>query len=219
MMIRTMWVPAILLAVGGAASAGAGVQREVPLDQPLASVVPADLQGMRGTDQPVSEQEVRVAGMDSYLFRTYDPAPNVKASSTLLPFTVYVGYYEKQTRGHTIHSPKNCLPGAGWEALTSTTAVVNTAIGAITVTKYLLKRENERAVVFYWYQGRGRVESNEYRVKWNLLRDAALRRRSDEALARVVVPVPATATEEQAVQVATNVAADLIPSLAKSLPE
>ena len=71
--------------------------------------------------------------------------------------------------------------------------------------------------MYYWYQGRGHVEANEYRVKWNLLVDAALRRRSDEALARVVVPI--TDSEAAAEAVATRVASMLVPSLAKALPQ
>ncbi|HET9439720.1 MAG TPA: EpsI family protein [Longimicrobiales bacterium] len=212
MTLRMMWLPAILLSVGAAASTGAGVQRSMPLRAPLADVIPRELDGLRGVDQEVSLQEQRVAGMDEYLLRRYSS----EAAATATMFSVYVGYYEKQMRGHTIHSPKNCLPGAGWEALTSSTAVVQTASGAVPVTKYLLKRKDERAVVLYWYQGRGRVEANEYRVKWNLLRDAAVRRRSDEALVRVVVPV--TSTEAEATQVASRVAVNLIPALTKALP-
>ena len=212
MTLRSSWWPAIMLAFGVAATTGAGTQRSVPLQADLADVVPIEFYGMRGVDQAISEQEQRVAGMDSYLFRNYGAANAAAATG----FSVYVGYYEKQTRGHTIHSPKNCLPGAGWEALTSSTAVVATTGGAVEVTKYLLKRKDQRAVVLYWYQGRGRVEADEYRVKWNLLRDAALRRRSDEALVRVVVPV--TETEESAVKVATRVAGDLIPALSRAIP-
>jgi EpsI family protein len=177
--------------------------------------MPAQLHGLSGVDQTISEKERRVAGMDDYLLRSYGSAAAAGAAATT--FSVYVGYYEKQARGHTIHSPKNCLPGAGWEALASTTATVVTAAGTVEVTKYLLKRKEQRAIVLYWYQGRGRVEANEYRVKWNLLRDAALKRRSDEALVRVVVPV--TQSEDKALEVATNVATDLIPALSRALPE
>ena len=218
MTMKMMWMPAVLLGLGTLASAGAGVQRQIPLQRPLADVVPLEMHGMRGVDQKVSDQEVRVAGMDSYLMRAYTAVDKSAAAAIgAAMFTIYVGYYEHQSRGHTIHSPKNCLPGAGWEALTSATATVNTKDGPVQVTKYLLKRENERAVVLYWYQGRGRVEANEYRVKLNLLRDAALRRRSDEALARIVVPVERT--EEEAMKVATRVAEGLIPSLSKALPQ
>lgn len=217
MTLKTMWLPAILLSVGTAASTGAGAQRSIPLRTQLSDVVPTEMQGMFGVDQEVSAQEQRVAGMDNYLLRSYSPSAATAAVAAATTFSIYVGYYEKQMRGHTIHSPKNCLPGAGWEALTSTTAIVKTSQGEIPVTKYLLKREQERAVVFYWYQGRGRVEANEYRVKWNLLRDAAVRRRSDEALVRIVVPV--NRSEDEAVKVATLVATDLIPALSKALPQ
>ena len=57
------------------------------------------------------------------------------------------------------------------------------------VNRYLLKPDSHRALVLYWCQGRGRVEANEYIVKWDLLRDAAVRRRTEEALVRIVVPI------------------------------
>lgn len=205
------WLPAILLSAGAAASAGAGAQRSTPLRARLADVTPLEMLGLRGVDQTVSEQERRVAGMDEYLLRSY-----AGADSTSAGFSIYVGYYQHQARGHTIHSPKNCLPGAGWEALTSATAAVPIAGASVQVTKYLLQRNDERAVVLYWYQGRGRVENNEYVVKWDLLRDAALRRRSDEALVRVVVPI--ATGENEALAVATAVASQLIPAVDEALP-
>lgn len=210
MTLRMAWMPAVLLGLGVVASMSAGAQRSVPLRAPLADVIPGEIEGLRGSDQTVSENEQRIAGMDEYLLRSYAAAGAGGAG-----FSVYVGYYEYQTRGHTIHSPKNCLPGAGWEPLTSTTMSVATAAGAVEVTKYLLQRDEERAVVLYWYQGRGRVENNEYAVKWHLLRDAALRRRSDEALVRIVVPV--TETEEAAAVVASRVAATVMTGVSLAL--
>ena len=210
MTTRMSWLPAILLTVGSVAAMAGGAQRTIPLDADLGAVLPRTMLGADGVDMEVSEQEQRVAGMDTYLLRTYNTAAGPA-------FSVYVGYYESQAHGRTIHSPKNCLPGAGWEALTSAPITLATGLGAVQVTKYLLKREDERAVVLYWYQGRGRIEANEYRVKWNLLVDAALRRRSDEALARVVVPV--TSTEDDALALASRIAGDLIPSLARVLPQ
>jgi EpsI family protein len=214
MTVHNSWIPGILLTLGAIASAGAGAQRSMPLDRPLAEVIPAQIDGQKGTDQTISDNEQRVAGMDSYVLRNFSAST---AADALIGFSVYVGYYERQTRGHTIHSPKNCLPGAGWEALTASTTAVPTAQGNVTVTKYLLQREEERAVVLYWYQGRGRVEANEYKVKWNLLRDAAMRRRSDEALVRVVVPF--SDSEEKALATATSVATTIMPALSKALPE
>ncbi|HSE46109.1 MAG TPA: EpsI family protein, partial [Gemmatimonadales bacterium] len=131
---------------------------------------------------------------------------------------VYVGYYDHQTQGKTIHSPKNCLPGSGWEALEAAPIAVTTANGPVTVNRYLLQNKNQQALVFYWYQGRGRVAASEYQVKWELLRDAAVRGRSEEALVRVVVFLNDKVTESQAVDQASRVAADLVPAVFRSLP-
>jgi hypothetical protein len=70
--------------------------------------------------------------------------------------------------------------------------------------------------VLYWYQGRGRTEAGEYAVKWNLLRDAALRRRTEEALVRVIVPV--TGSEDDAFRLAAHAAAASVPAVAGALP-
>ncbi len=115
-----------------------------------------------------------------------------------------------------MHSPKNCLPGGGWEPLASQTAIISTASGAATVNRYLLQRDDQQVLVLYWYQGRGRIQSNEYLVKWDLLRDSALRQRSDEALVRIVVPV--TKSEEEAFRTAARVADAVATNLAEALP-
>jgi EpsI family protein len=127
-----------------------------------------------------------------------------------------VGYHARQVRGQSIHSPRNCLPGSGWEALANTTSVIQTANGPVEVNRYLVHRKGQSALVVYWYQGRGRIESNEYRVKWNLLVDAALRRRSEEALVRVMVPVQGS--EPEALKVAEQVAAELVSAVGRALP-
>src|SRR6185295_2807261 len=158
----------------------------------LETSVPGDIDGRRGVDLVIPDAEVFAAGVSNYLMRAYSPSDSGQA----LSYSLYVGYYDRQAQGRTIHSPKNCLPGAGWEALESRPVGIPSAVGTVTVNRYLLQKGNQRALVLYWYQGRGRVQSDEYLVKWELLRDAALRRRSEEALVRVLVPV--TDSEEQA---------------------
>jgi EpsI family protein len=197
-------VPAVILGVGCAFLLKIGGQSVTPLVAPLSSV-PAQLIGYQGTDQVVDKEEQRVAGMDSYIMRVY------RRDSTA-SFSLYVGYYEAQTQGKTIHSPKNCLPGAGWEPMESRPLTVSLAEGQMTVNRYLLEKGNSRAVVYYWYQGRGRVSWNEYRVKWELLRDKAIHGRSEEALVRIVVPVRPEAPQ-LADSIATSAARAIAPVL------
>lgn len=208
------WAPAALFAVGAVFTVGVDLQRALPLREPLAEALPIEIGGHVGRDLRISEEEIEVAGVTDYLMRSYLPADTASGDPG---FSVYVGYYDSQMQGRTIHSPKNCLPGAGWEALASTTVEIETATGPVRVNRYLLQNEGAQALVLYWYQGRGRIESNEYVVKWNLLRDAALRQRSDEALVRVVVGVGTDL--EAAARVAAEVASAIIAPVYQALPE
>ena len=206
------WAPAALLCVG-ALGVGVNPQRHLPLQQPLQSTVPVRIDGYTSRDMPLSEEERQAVGVTSYLLRVYEPQekPGVAAAS------LYVGYYANQTEGKSIHSPKNCLPGSGWDVLASRKAQVVTATGtAITVNRYVLQKKQQRALVLYWYQGRGRVEASEYAVKWQLLLDTALRRRSDEALVRIIVPI--TTTEADAFRVGSAMAARIAPGVRAALP-
>jgi EpsI family protein len=210
------WAPAGLLLFGSALTYG-GVQRQValPLRAPLETALPSAFEGMPSRDVKVSRAEQRVAGMDDYVMRVFAPAG---AAASAIAASVYVGYYERQSQGHSIHSPKNCLPGSGWEPLTSSVATIPSSLGTLSVNRYLIANGSNRALVLYWYQGRGRVTASEYAVKWNLLRDQAVRGRSDEALVRIIVPVTAGEGEEAAFQRARRMAQAIAPAVARALP-
>lgn len=100
--------------------------------------------------------------------------------------------------------------------LASTVDVLKTEAGEVKVNRCVLQRGDDRALVMCWYQGRGRVEANEYAVNLDLLRDAVLRRRSDEPLVRVLVPV--IENQDAALAMATEVAKTVVPRLHQVLP-
>lgn len=207
------WVPATLLAGGVWFTGGWDGQHSLALRKSLAAAIPLEIAGLTGRELTLPEPDRRVAGVSAYLLRSYAP---VGAASQVPPVSLYVGFYERQGQGKTIHSPKNCLPGAGWEPLSSRTATLATARGVARVNRYVVQLGTQRVLVLYWYQGRGRVEANEYVVKWNLLQDAVLRGRTDEALVRVVVPIDES--EEQAFAIAAAAASVVMPALEAALP-
>jgi EpsI family protein len=203
------WIPAGILSVGCLLLLSVQRQFVATLRGPL-STIQTTAPGYTPTDGTIDPEEQRVAGMSHYLYRVFDrPATNDA-------FSVYVGYYEQQTQGRTIHSPKNCMPGAGWDALSSERRTIATAAGPLTVNRYLLANKGACALVYYWYQGRGRTEASEYKVKWNLLRDAALRGRTEEALVRIVVPL--TPTVGNADSLAASMAKQLVTEVREKLP-
>jgi EpsI family protein len=206
------YAPAIILIAGCALLfQGTRAQESMPLAGPLNQVL-AQVDGYRIEEQKVSDEERKVAGMSDYVARIY-------YRDTTLAFTTYVGYYDRQTQGKSIHSPKNCLPGAGWEVLDARTASISSPTGPRVVNRYLLKNGMSQAVVYYWYQGRGRVVANEYAVKLNLLRDAALLGHTEEALVRVVVPVTGTdSSQAEGDALGKRIAARLLGEVDRVLP-
>lgn len=206
------FLPALVLFVGVLFIWGVRDQRAVPLAGSLSTVL-SSVDSFRVRDQKVSDEERRVAGMTDYVARAYWRDTNS------LAFTTYVGYYDRQTQGKSIHSPRNCLPGAGWDILRAGSTTVVAADGPHVVNRYLLKNGPTQAVVYYWYQGRGRVVASEYAVKLNLLRDAAFEGHTEEALVRLVVIVPPTDTTERAADaLATRIAPRLMNEVQRILP-
>jgi EpsI family protein len=212
------WAPVGLLVLGGLSVSGLRPQHRVPPRRPIAALA-VTVPGYQSEALTISAEEQAVAGMSAFALRQF-----VRDSADR--FTTYVGYYDYQVQGKTIHSPRNCLPGAGWETVQGGTVLVLAAGGPpVAINRFLLANGGARALVYYWYQGRGRVEANEYRVKWHLLRDAALHGRTEEALVRIVVPLPGgvpptalAAHLARADTLAVEVAAQLLAEVALALP-
>lgn len=145
-----------------------------------------------GQEQPLSEQVVQAVSVSDYTNRVYFGAGNE-------PVQLYVGYYGSQRTGDTMHSPKNCLPGAGWDPVRSGLATISIAGGRrIIVNEYVIQQDQNKQLVFYWYQGRGRVYASEYAGKFWMVVDAISRNRTDGALVRLITPMNGDEASAQA---------------------
>lgn len=166
-------------------------REEVPLARPLASF-PVQLGSWGMAQEGVVEKEVRdVLKADDLLTRTYyNPAEGRAAH-------LFVAYFKSQRTGQAPHSPKNCLPGAGWVPSESDvlTLKVPGADAPIRVNRYVVARGEEQSVVLYWYQSRDRIIASEYWARLYMIADAIRYNRTDTALVRVVVPVIANETD------------------------
>jgi EpsI family protein len=172
--------------------------------------VPLQIGDWHGRDEvPLSPEVVEAAGVDDYVNRVYATASGHAVS-------LYVGYYASQRQGDTIHSPQNCLPGAGWQAVASTRRAFSTPDAAVEVNDVLIQKGLDRAEVLYWYQGRGRTIASEYANKLWLMLDAARLHRTDGGLVRIIAPVVSDPGRARADAVAF--AGALVPHLTRELP-
>jgi len=206
----TQWVPAGLLALGVVLAASVRDSRAMALRAPL-TTVPDVLGDLQSVALELSPEELAANGASEYLLRAYH-------DGTAERLGLYVGYYPHQGQGKTIHSPRNCLPGGGWEPVSHSIVSMTVAGSSVPVNRYIIAREGQQALVYYWYQGRSRVAANEYLVKWDLLRDAALEARSEEALVRLVLPLTKEQQEPAADALARDAIGTIVPSLFQALP-
>ena len=175
----------VLLAAAGIFLSNAR-KPEAPLERTSLSQFPMNIGTWRAVVDPPMEKEIlAVLGVDDYLSRVYYK-PNVAGAG------LYLGYYGSQRQGDTIHSPQNCLPGAGWEPVSEGRLQLSNVDGAgrdITINRYVIQKGLDQNVVLYWYHGRGRVIANEYWSRAMLIRDALVTNRTNGSLVRVIVPV------------------------------
>ena len=94
------------------------------------------------------------------MMRVY--VPTQEGQGRAMPLWLYVGYYQSQRTGSTYHSPKNCLPGSGWQFVESDHVSVPVSNGqSILINKVLIQKGLDKQVILYWYQDRGRVIASE----------------------------------------------------------
>jgi exosortase D (VPLPA-CTERM-specific) len=133
----------------------------------------------------------------------------------------YVAYYASQRKGASVHSPRSCIPGGGWEIVDlSEVGIANVAVNGVPLraNRAIIRRADEEQVVYYWFQQRGRIITNEYWVKWYLLRDALTANRTDGALVRLAAAVPANADRAQADRTLAEFSRAIAPRLAGFIP-
>jgi EpsI family protein len=180
MIARAITLAVLITSAGVIGVRGAG--SEQPVTRASLTAFPRTIGSWTATgDLPLDDDVIRVLGVDDYVSRTY-----LNASGA--PANLYVGYYASQRQGDTIHSPQNCLPGAGWQPVESARTTLTVDGITVPVNRYVIEKGPERQIVLYWYQGRGRVVANEYANKLWLMVDAARLRRTNGSLVRVIAP-------------------------------
>jgi EpsI family protein len=134
---------------------------------------------------------------------------------------LYVGYYKSQKTGAQIHSPKNCLPGGGWNIIGSSLEDVElkgSTQNKIRVVKLLIENGGRKQVVFYWYQSNGKYISSEYKQKLYMIIDSITKHRTDAAFIRLIAPISDNNNDEITIKMLKDFAAELIPILNEYIP-
>jgi EpsI family protein len=142
---------------------------------------PLQLDAWNGTDVPMEKDVLDVLGPGDFLLRIYQNQAKQEPYVDL-----FIAYFRSQRAGDTIHSPKNCLPGAGWTPIESTHITLSLpGHRPFPASRYVISKGDARQLVLYWYWAHDRGVASEYWAKFYLVADSMRMNRSDGALVRI----------------------------------
>jgi EpsI family protein len=139
-------------------------------------------------DEPLTSGVLDRLQLTSYISRLY-----VKQGKQL---GLFIAFYAEQRAGESMHSPKHCLPGSGWEIWKHDSAMVPVSGGQVEVNQYSIRNASDKMVVFYWYQSKRRIIASEYLGKVLLARDALFDGHTAGSIVRITLPdIPSAPAE------------------------
>ncbi len=130
----------------------------------------------------------------------------------------YVAYYDSQKKGSSAHSPRSCIPGGGWRIASLTQHNIDGASVddvPLEVNRLVIQKDENKQLVYYWFQQRGRIVTNEYMMKWWLFWDSMTLHRTDGALMRLTTILK----PGQDISIADKRLEDFSRKIAPMLPE
>jgi EpsI family protein len=163
-------------------------------------------------EEVLDQETTNVLKADEYVMRSYSDKNDRQVE-------LFIAYYKSQRAGESMHSPKNCLPGAGWGIVSADEVALHPQDPqSATINRYMIEKNAQRALVLYWYQAGGRIIANEYWGKIYLVLDALRSGRRDGAIIRFVVMIPKGSDGSAELASGLAFAQEVAPVLSKYLP-
>jgi EpsI family protein len=197
-----LWSTVALLLVTLAVAGMADRRKVDTLKLPLDSIGPEIGEWKMTAQTTLPENVLRALVPTDYLDRSYR-----KAS---LSADLFIAFYALQRAGETMHSPKACLPGSGWEFSERGTATITVDGRQLSINKDRIQNAGTRMWILYWYQARNRVIADEFAGKLVLVKDALFEGRTSGSFVRIVLPDAPDAANE-----GITMAAQVIPLVSR----
>lgn len=143
--------------------------------------IPISLDGWSAREIQIGIQTERLLDVNQYIYREY-------VHESGFSIWMFVGYFTSQKYGSGIHSPRNCLPGSGWEIANRSYAPLP-GDNDLMVNRLDIRKGDSRQVMYYWFVTRAGHLNNEFSLKGDLVLSSILGRPTDAAFIRINVPV------------------------------
>ncbi|MDP3597518.1 MAG: EpsI family protein, partial [Nitrospirota bacterium] len=176
---------------------------------------PLQLGEWAGVSSVMERQYLDALQLDDYVLADYSAGEKV-------PVNLYVAYYRSPKKGRSSHSPRQCIPGGGWEITSFEPLRLDQRLDmakALEVNRLVIQKGGQKQIVYYWFKQRDRWFTSEYGVKFYLFWDSLTRHRADGALVRLVSGVNAGETEARVDARLQTMAGLVTPLLDRYVPD
>ncbi len=147
---------------------------------------------------------------------------NYKSSHGEEIINFFSTYYVSTSDGTGIHSPEVCIPGGGWEVSKWSRHTIDSGQGdasTFVVNRAVIQKEQERQVVYYWFEMRGSKYVSEYRAKIQTVIDSVTMARADGGLVRLITPLSPGESESDGDKRLSQFIPIILPTLNDYIPK
>jgi exosortase D (VPLPA-CTERM-specific) len=178
------------------------------------SSFPLTIGPWQGEKHSLTDEILKALWADDYLNATYVNQETNNIIHLLIPF------YEYQGTAHTAHAPQSCLLGGGFTIEKALEQKIDLPDGiSITIMTMQMLKNESKLLASYFFLQRGRAITNPWLNKYYLMLDAITKKRTDGALVRVEMTVPANQSFADAYAIQNGFIAKIWPLLKKYVPE
>jgi exosortase D (VPLPA-CTERM-specific) len=204
---------AVLVVFCAAASSLAPQRAERIPDRRAFDELPMRLGDFTGKREALGAEFIETLQFDDYVLADFRRPSGEQVN-------LYISYYSSQRKGQSVHSPRTCIPGGGWQLRDFETVDLALRDGQVQrVNRAIIERGDERQLVVYWFKQRDRVVTNEWLVKWYLFADSLFRNRTDGAMVRLITPIARGGDRRSAEGRIVELMSELRPILPRYVPD
>ncbi len=185
-------------------------EASVPVNKPL-DLFPRQSQGwsMAG-EARFDERVLAVLLPTDYLSRSYRDEKGDLVG-------LYLGYHDGGPDSGPIHSPRQCLPGSGWNPVHSSVHHIDLNGTKVSYVSALYQKDVAKQLFLYWFQVGDQYITNEYALKYSMAKNSLVKNQRESSFIRISVPV--RDSEEDARKIGESFIQAFASAISDSLPK